>query len=121
MSDKKSVMAVDDSETMRMMMQQTLEMGEYDIVLAEDGVDALEKFKKKPVDLIITDVNMPVMDGITFIREVRKLNANVPILTLTTETEEELKRQGADAGANGWVVKPLRPAQMLDLISQILE
>lgn len=114
------VLAVDDSETMRNMVKQTLEIAGYEVILAEDGTDAVEKYKDDSFDLIITDINMPLMDGITFIKEIRKVDDAIPILTLTTESEEEMKQKGRDAGADGWIVKPFRPAQFLDIIKQIL-
>ncbi|EPG65816.1 response regulator [Leptospira wolffii] len=115
------VLAVDDSATMRSLVQQTLGMGGYDVILASDGKDGIEKFGTETVDLVITDINMPVMDGITFIRELRKRDQNIPILTLTTESEDGMKQKGAEAGANGWIIKPFRPAQFLDIIKQVLQ
>lgn len=118
---KTTILAIDDSETMRDMVQQTLEMGEYEVILANDGQEGLEKFKQNSeIGLIITDINMPVMDGITLIKEIRNLSKEIPILTLTTESEDNMKNEGARAGANGWIVKPMRPAQLLDIIEQIL-
>ncbi len=115
------ILAVDDSETMRNYVKQTLELGGYEVLLASDGLDGLEKYGTRPVQAVVTDINMPVMDGLTFIRELRKLDRTVPILTLTTESEDAMKRQGSQAGANGWVVKPFRPAQFLDIVRQLLE
>ncbi|EPG75498.1 response regulator receiver domain protein [Leptospira fainei serovar Hurstbridge str. BUT 6] len=115
------ILAVDDSATMRSLVQQTLGMGGYDVLLASDGKEGIEKFGEGPFDLVITDINMPVMDGITFIRELRKIDTKVPILTLTTESEESMKQNGAAAGANGWIVKPFRPIQFLDIIKQVLQ
>lgn len=116
----KTILAIDDSETMRDMVKQTLDMGNYNIIMAIDGKDGLKKFMHNEVNLIITDINMPVMDGIQLIKEIRKVNQDVPILTLTTESEDDMKKKGSDAGANGWIVKPLHPAQLLDIIEQIL-
>lgn len=115
-----NVLAVDDSETIRDMVKQTLAMGGYEIVLAENGRDGLDKFSEGDFQLVIADINMPVMDGLTMIREIRKINENVPILTLTTESEDRMKQNGREAGADGWIVKPFRPAQFLDIIKQIL-
>ena len=114
------VLAVDDSETMLNMVKQTLEMGGYEVVVGKDGQEGLVRFKENSVDLIITDVNMPVMDGITFIKEIRKINQDIPVITLTTESEDEMKQKGFDAGANGWIVKPFRPAQFLDIVKQVV-
>lgn len=116
------ILAVDDSDTMREMVKETLEMGGYTVVLAVDGVDGIQKFKEHPdIGLVIADINMPNMNGIEMIREIRKLNQDVPIITLTTESEERMKLQGKEAGADGWIVKPFRPPQFLDIIKQILE
>lgn len=115
------ILAIDDSETMRGMVKQTLEMGGYEVELAVDGKDGIAKFQADTFDLIVTDINMPVMDGITFIVEVRKLDKDIPVLTLTTESEDNMKQKGSEAGANGWIVKPFRPAQFLDIIKQVLE
>jgi two-component system, chemotaxis family, chemotaxis protein CheY len=117
-----TILAVDDSETMLSMIKQTLEMGGYTVVLARDGKDGLNKYQenKSNLNLIITDINMPVMDGITLIQELRKLDKEMPILTLTTESEDGMKQKGYEAGANGWIVKPFRPAQFLDIIKQVL-
>ncbi|EPG75991.1 response regulator receiver domain protein [Leptospira fainei serovar Hurstbridge str. BUT 6] len=114
------ILAVDDSATMRSLVQQTLGLGGYEVILAVNGREGMEKLDLEPVDLVITDINMPVMDGISFIKEVRKKNQTIPILTLTTESEEDIKRQGAEAGANGWIIKPFRPVQFLDIIKQVL-
>ncbi len=118
---KGRILAVDDSETMRSMVRQTLEYGGYDATIASHAAEALELFHKGKFDLVITDVNMPGMDGIALIRELRKTDRDTPVLTLTTESEDDLKQAGAAAGANGWIVKPLIPAQLLDLLSQILD
>lgn len=114
-----TILAVDDSPTMQSFVKQTLEMGGYHVIIACDGQDGLSKYNSD-VSAVITDINMPVMDGITFIQELRKRDANVPILTLTTESEDSMKQKGSDAGANGWVVKPFRPAQFLDIVRQLL-
>ena len=114
------VLAIDDSETMLNMVKQTLEMGGYEVVTAKDGKDGVAKYSESSPDIIITDINMPVMDGITLIGEIRKLNSDIPIITLTTESEDQMKQKGFEAGANGWIVKPFRPAQFLDIVKQIL-
>lgn len=116
------IIAIDDSETMLSMIKQTLEMGGYTVILARDGQEGLTMYRdnKDSLDLVVTDINMPVMDGITLIQEIRKIDADVPILTLTTESEDGMKQKGYEAGANGWIVKPFRPAQFLDIIKQIL-
>ncbi|MCS7205451.1 MAG: response regulator [Leptospiraceae bacterium] len=115
------ILAVDDSQTMRDLVKETLESVGYQVTVAENGLDGLEKFKKNKYDLVIADINMPVMDGITMIKEIRKIDKFIPIITLTTESEETKKQEGRAAGADGWIVKPFKPAQFLDIIKQILE
>lgn len=116
----KTILAVDDSPMMRQMLKHTLDEGGFASVLAEDGVQALELFQKQSFDAVVTDINMPNMDGLTLIAELRKLNAEIPIMTLTTEAEDDMKRKGAAAGANGWIVKPMEPEQLIDILKQIL-
>jgi len=115
-----TILAVDDSETMQNMVKQTLEIGGYTVITARDGREGLEKFLSNHVAAVVTDINMPVMDGLSLIQEIRKHNTEVPILTLTTESEDKMKQRGSVAGANGWVVKPFRPAQFLDIMKQLL-
>jgi two-component system, chemotaxis family, chemotaxis protein CheY len=116
------ILAVDDSDTMREMVKETLEIGGYEVVLAVDGLDGVKKFNENSnLSLVIADINMPNMNGIEMIKEIRKINTEVPILTLTTESEDQMKQRGKDAGADGWIVKPFRPPQFLDIIKQILE
>jgi len=115
-----TILAVDDSKTMQDFVKQALELGGYQVVLAADGKEGLQRFQENKIDAVVTDINMPVMDGLTFIVELRKTNTDVPIVTLTTESEDAMKKKGADAGANGWIVKPFRPAQFLDIIKQLL-
>ncbi|MBL8018268.1 MAG: response regulator [Leptospirales bacterium] len=116
----KTILAVDDSPMMRQMLKHTLDEGGFASVLAEDGVQALELFQKQSFDAVVTDINMPNMDGLTLIAELRKLNTEIPIMTLTTEAEDDMKRKGAAAGANGWIVKPMEPEQLIDILKQIL-
>ncbi|MBL8019224.1 MAG: response regulator [Leptospirales bacterium] len=117
----KTVLAVDDSRAMRSMVQQTLESGGFTVLLAEHGKEALATLSNNKIDLIVTDINMPIMDGLTFIREVRKLDTNIPILALTTEAEAGIKQTGNGLGADGWIVKPFQPAQFLDIVRQMVE
>lgn len=115
------ILVVDDSETMRQMVKMTLQTGGYEVVLANDGEEGLRKFKDAgSVSLVVTDINMPIMDGLQLIRAIRKKDTAVPILALTTESEDEIRKKGAAAGANGWVVKPFKPTQFLDIVRQIL-
>jgi len=116
------ILAVDDSSSMRQMVSFTLKGAGHDVVEAEDGQDALNKAKSAQFDLIVTDVNMPIMDGITFIRNLRG-DANykfTPMLMLTTESAGDKKAEGKAAGATGWIVKPFNPDQLLSVVSKVL-
>jgi two-component system chemotaxis response regulator CheY len=115
-------MIVDDSVSMRQMVAYTLRQGGFDVVEAEHGQDAMNKLQSTTVDLIITDLNMPVMDGITLIQNVRKLVAmkSKPILMLTTEGLAAKKEQGKAAGATGWIVKPFDPEKLLQTVAKVL-
>jgi two-component system chemotaxis response regulator CheY len=116
------VLIVDDSVSMRQMVSFTLRQGGFDVVEAGHGQEALDKLKSISVDLIITDLNMPVMDGITLIRNVRTQPTmkSKPILMLTTEGLAAKKEQGKAAGATGWVVKPFDPDKLLATIAKVL-
>ena len=116
------VLAVDDSTSMRQMVRATLVSAGYDVVEAADGQEALEYARENPVDLVITDVNMPRMDGITLVSELRLLPAYrlIPLLLLTTESSMEKKMEGKKAGATGWIVKPFNPAQLLATLARVL-
>jgi len=116
------ILAVDDSASMRQMVSFTLKGAGHDVVEASDGVEALNLAQRGAVDLVISDVNMPNMDGITLCAELRKLPAFkfVPILMLTTESTGDKKVQGKNAGATGWIVKPFNPEQLLATIKKVL-
>ena len=116
------VLAVDDSTSMRQMVRATLVAAGYDVVEAAYGQDALDYARENPVDLVITDVNMPRMDGITLVSELRQLPAYrlTPVLLLTTESSMEKKMEGKKAGATGWIVKPFNPAQLLATLARVL-
>ncbi len=116
------ILAVDDSASMRQMVSFTLKQQGHQVTDAVDGQDALAKAKSGSFDLVITDVNMPKMDGITLVRELRALPAfkGVPILLLTTESAVEKKQEGKKAGATGWLVKPFDPDQLLSTIKKVL-
>lgn len=118
----KKIMVVDDSVSMRQMVVFTLRQGGFETVEATQGQEALSKLQSTPVDLMITDLNMPVMDGITLIRNARKLPSmkNKPILMLTTEGLGTKKEEGKAAGATGWIVKPFDPAKLLQTIAKVL-
>jgi two-component system chemotaxis response regulator CheY len=104
------------------MVGQTLRAAGYDVIEASDGVEALEVARNRVVDLVITDVNMPNMDGITLVAQLRALASYrlVPLLLLTTESSPERKQQGKQAGATGWMVKPFNPDQLLATLARVL-
>ncbi len=118
----KKILAVDDSGSLRQMLAFTLRTGGYQVVDANDGVDGLTKAKATQFDLVLTDQNMPRMDGLTLIRSLRELPAytQVPILMLTTESSPEMKQRGRDAGANGWLVKPFDPKRLLEVVGKCI-
>ena len=118
----KSILAVDDSASMRQMVRYTLEGAGYEVVQAADGVEPLDLAKTRGVDLVLTDVNMPRMDGITLVKELRGLDSYkfTPMLVLTTESGPETKQRGKQAGATGWIVKPFNPDQLLATIARVL-
>jgi two-component system, chemotaxis family, chemotaxis protein CheY len=114
----KSILVVDDTRSMRKMVAAVLETAGYKVEEAADGVEALELARRQVYDLVVTDQNMPRMDGISLIRELRSLVAYDPValLVLSTEVNPELKQQGREAGATGWMAKPFDPQRMLDIV-----
>jgi len=118
---KKKVMTVDDSRTMRDMVSFTLRGAGYDVVEAADGQQAMSAIATNKVDLVITDLNMPVMDGLTLIRKLRAIPAHrtLPILMLTTEADESKKAEGRAAGATGWIVKPFNPDKLVSVVQKV--
>ena len=117
-----TILAVDDSASMRQMVSFTLKGAGFDVVEANDGVDALSKAKSQKFDLVISDVNMPNMDGISLIKELRALPdfKFTPMLMLTTESTSDKKAEGKAAGATGWIVKPFNPEQLLATVNKVL-
>ena len=118
----KTILVVDDSSSMRQVVGMALKGGGYDVIEACDGKDALTKLSGQKIHLVISDVNMPNMDGITFVRELKKIAAYkfMPVIMLTTEGSDEKKKAGQDAGAKAWVVKPFQPQQLLAVVSKLL-
>jgi len=118
----KRILAVDDSASMRQMVLFTLEGAGYEVLQACDGVEALDMARNSTVDLVLTDVHMPRMDGITLVRELRSLPSYkfVPMLILTTESSQEKKMDGKSAGATGWIVKPFNPPQLLATVARVI-
>jgi len=119
----KQVLTVDDSASIRQMVSFTLTKAGYEVTEAVDGKDGLEKAGKRSVDLIITDLNMPNMDGIQMIAAIRKLPgyAFTPILMLTTESQAEKKDAGRKAGATGWIVKPFNADQLTAVVQKLVK
>ena len=117
----RTVLTVDDSRTMREMVAFTLRGAGYTVLEAGDGREALRVLGGKTVDAIITDLNMPGMDGLTLIRELRAQPAykSVPILMLTTEADAQKKQDGKAAGATGWIVKPFSPDKLIAVVKQV--
>ena len=118
----KRILTVDDSATVRKMVSYTLRGAGYDVVEAEDGVDGLEKASAQQVDLVLTDQNMPRMDGLTLIKSLREMPTyrRSPILVLTTESGDDMKQRGRAAGATGWMVKPFDPERLLTVVRKVL-
>ena len=118
----KTIMVVDDSASLRQVVGIALKSAGYDVLEACDGKDALSKLKGQKIHLIISDVNMPNMDGITFVKEAKQKAEYrfTPVIMLTTEAGEDKKQAGQAAGAKAWVVKPFQPAQMLAAVSKLV-
>ncbi|MHB1669665.1 MAG: response regulator [Thiomonas sp.] len=118
----KTILIVDDSASLRQVVNIALASAGYEVIEACDGVDALTKLDGRKIHLIISDVNMPNMDGITLVKEVKQKPDYkfTPIIMLTTENQEDKKAQGQAAGARAWVVKPFQPAQMLAAVSKLI-
>lgn len=118
----KTVLAVDDSASIRQMVSFTLKSAGYDVVEAVDGMDGLEKAKSRSVNLVLTDQNMPRMDGLTLIKSLRGMPqyAATPILMLTTESSDAMKSQGRAAGATGWLVKPFDPQKLIEVVRKVI-
>jgi len=117
-----TVLVVDDSVSMRQMVSVTLKSAGYDVVEAGDGQQALQKVRGTAVDLVLSDVNMPVMNGIDLVKNLRTLPSFkfTPILMLTTESGGDMKGAGKAAGATGWIVKPFNPEQLLATVKKVI-
>lgn len=118
----KTIMVVDDSASIRQVVGLTLKQAGYAVLEACDGQEALGKLRSAPVDAIITDMNMPNMNGLDFIRQYRSTgqSAGVPIVFLTTESDDGLKQQARSAGALGWMMKPFKPEQLLAVMKKVV-
>lgn len=120
---EKIILIVDDSESIREVVIFTLENAGYTVLSAVDGQDALKHLDGKHLDMILTDLHMPNMDGIGLIKEVRKMETYkyVPILYLTTESQQSIKNEARQAGATGWIVKPFMPDKLIAAIGKIIK
>ena len=117
-----SILVVDDTRSMRKMVATVLQAAGYEVEEAADGTEALEKAKARVFDLVVTDHNMPKMDGVTLVRELPGLPQydDVALIVLSTENGAELKAKGREAGATGWMAKPFDPQKMLDIVRQFV-
>ncbi len=118
----KSILIVDDSVSIRQMVEMTLKSANYQVTTAQDGQDALEKCKGGSFDFVLTDQNMPRMDGLSLVKSLRGLAnfRSTPIVMLTTEAGDDMKAKGKAAGATGWMVKPFDPNKLLDVMKRVL-
>lgn len=118
----KMIMTADDSASVRQMVVFTLKQSGYEVIEAVDGKEALAKLGAQKVDLLLTDLNMPNLDGIGLIKGVRAsaLNRLIPIVMLTTESQESRKAEGKAAGATGWIIKPFKPEQLLAVVRKVI-
>ena len=118
----KTILAVDDSGSLRQMLSFSLKAAGYGVIEAVDGQDGLDKAKQQQVDMVLTDQNMPGMDGLSLIKALRAMKnyRNVPILMLTTESGDDMKAMGRAAGANGWLVKPFDPARLTEVVKKLI-
>ncbi|MFP9136398.1 response regulator [Devosia sp. XGJD_8] len=117
----KTILTIDDSASIRQMVMMTLSAAGLDVIEAINGADGYDKATGQTVHAVITDLNMPVMNGIEFIRKYRQhpSSKGVPIILLTTESDEDLKREAKEAGATGWIVKPFKQEQLLSVIKKV--
>jgi two-component system chemotaxis response regulator CheY len=118
----RTILAVDDSSSIRQMVTLALTRGGYEVISAEDGNAGLAKARATRADMVITDLNMPGMNGLALIREIRKLPhyTGVPILFLSTESDPAVKQEAKSAGATGWIVKPFQGEQLLAAVKKVL-
>ena len=119
---EKTVLVVDDSASMRHVLEDLLKGAGYRVIVAEHGQDALTKARGETIHLVLSDVNMPVMDGIEFVDEFKQQSSNehIPVVMLTTEADPELKNAAKQAGAKGWIIKPFDNEQLLNAITRLI-
>lgn len=119
----KTILIVDDSSSLRQVVTITLRGAGFDVIEASDGEVAVSKLDGRKIHLVISDINMPNMDGISFVKEMKQRPAYkfTPVVMLTTESQEARKREGQAASAKAWVIKPFQPAQMLSVVSRLIQ
>jgi two-component system chemotaxis response regulator CheY len=119
----KTFLVVDDSAAIRQLVSLSVTGAGYEVLIAQNGNEALQKLSQSRPDMVITDLNMPDMDGIELIRKIRSMPDYkfIPILMLTTEAQEEKMREGKQAGASGWIVKPFSSGQLLDVLKKFIK
>ena len=122
MPNTNSALVVDDSTSMRQMVSMTLKESGFDVIEGSNGQEALQNVTGKPLSVVVTDLNMPVMDGMSLIRELRAKPEYkfIPILMLTTESQDSKKQEGRAAGATGWIVKPFNPEQLMQVVHKVV-
>lgn len=112
---------MDDSETMRQMVSMTLQRSGFKIFTADNGAKALEIAKEiEDIDLVITDINMPVMNGLQLLKSLKEYDKNLSVIILTTESEETMKKEAVSLGTLGWIVKPFKPTNLSDIVSRVV-
>jgi two-component system chemotaxis response regulator CheY len=118
----KTILCVDDSASIRQMVKLTLTQAGYQVIQASDGAEGLAKARESVVNLVVTDLNMPVMNGLGLIRELRKLATykGVPIIFLTTESDPAIKQEAKTAGATGWITKPFQQEQLIGVVRKVI-
>lgn len=118
-----AILAVDDSSSIRNMVKRILETGGYEVVVAEDGVNAMEVARSRTFDMVLTDINMPNMTGISLVSKLRRLQhyQDIPIVMVTTEDEDYKKQKAKNQGANGWLQKPFTQERLLNLVKAMLD
>ena len=118
----KTILIVDDSVSLRQVVAIALKGAGYEVIEAGDGKEGLGKLTGQKIHLIISDVNMPNMDGISMVTEIKKMPEYkfTPIIMLTTESQDEMKQKGKEAGVKAWMVKPFKPEQMLDAVNKLI-
>lgn len=117
-----TILVVDDSASLRQVVAISLQSKGYDVIQADNGKSALAKLDGTKINLVVSDVNMPIMDGLTFVGEMKKLPRYkfTPVIMLTTEAGDDMKTKGRSVGVKAWVVKPFKPESMLSAVAKLI-